>query len=95
MIRSIARTEKALRIFALSIRVTKLKTTADEQEANPEFQISFAEMQRMHLRKLQIKLMEHAIHVRTIGEEPQDWGKDLAEYGELCKLSTVTLIDPA
>lgn len=44
--------------------------------------ISFAEMQRMHLRKLQIKLIRHAVDMRVSRQEPDDWEDDLAEYSE-------------
>ncbi|KUI57891.1 hypothetical protein VP1G_10993 [Cytospora mali] len=47
----------------------------------PLFRISFAEMQRMHLRKAQIKLIKHAVDMRVTNQETSpDWEKDLADY---------------
>lgn len=52
-------------------------------EATERFRVSFAEMQRMRLRKLQIKLVEHAVVMKSSGMEPDDWEADLAEYSKL------------
>lgn len=48
----------------------------------PRYRVSFAEMQRMHLRKLQIKLVKHAVYMYKDGREAENstWEKDLAEY---------------
>ncbi|KAK1756973.1 hypothetical protein QBC47DRAFT_400600 [Echria macrotheca] len=47
------------------------------------FRVEFAELQRMKMRKLQIKLIQHAVYMAKNGEEPaepKDWEKDLEEY---------------
>lgn len=47
------------------------------------FRVSFAEMQRMHLRKLQIKLINHAFLIHNEKDESIcDWEADLAAYSE-------------
>lgn len=50
---------------------------------NEYLRVSFAEMQRMYLRKLQIKLVRHAMEMRSSGKEPNDWQSDLVQYSEL------------
>lgn len=52
-------------------------------EVPERLRVSFAEMQRMRLRKLQIKLVKHAVEMKNSGREPDDWETDLAEYSEL------------
>lgn len=52
-------------------------------EIPERLRVSFAEMQRMRLRKLQIKLIQHAVEMRSSGMEPNGWESDLAEYSEL------------
>lgn len=56
------------------------------------FRVSFAEMQRMHLRKLQVMLVKHAVTMYSTKEETRKWEKDLAAYG---KSSTSTPAPPA
>ena len=47
------------------------------------FRISFEEMQRMHLRKIQVRLIKHAVDMRATNRDSSPgWEKDLAEYGE-------------
>ncbi|KAF2111549.1 hypothetical protein BDV96DRAFT_582376 [Lophiotrema nucula] len=50
-------------------------------------EISFAEMQRMRLRKLQCKLIEHAAAMSISDEaaEPDHWEKDLQDYIQALK----------
>ncbi len=63
------------------------------------FRISFAELQRMHLRKLQCKLVKHVVDMRFNRVEPQNWEADLRQYGEfyppccLTRLSAVVTTD--
>jgi hypothetical protein len=42
--------------------------------------VSFAELQRMRLRKLQIKLVYHAVKMHSSGEESKDWEETLQQY---------------
>ena len=50
------------------------------------FRVDFAELQRMHMRKLQINLIRHAAIMADKGEESKDdskgtsWEKDLKDY---------------
>lgn len=44
------------------------------------FRISFAELQSMHLRKLQSKLAKHAIDMRYSKVETEGWETDLESY---------------
>lgn len=57
------------------------KTDACQEDI---FRVSFAEMQRMNLRKLQIKLVKHAVTMSHTGDESPDWEKDLAAYSRFC-----------
>jgi len=58
------------------------RRNVDDRE-EPAYRISFAEMQRMHLRKLQIGLVNHAVTMYSKKDESTDWEKDLAAYSEL------------
>ncbi|KAG8166577.1 hypothetical protein KVR01_002266 [Diaporthe batatas] len=49
------------------------------------YRISFAEMQRMHLRKLQISLVDHAVTMYSKKEESNNWERDLAAYIQAMK----------
>lgn len=44
--------------------------------------VSFVEMQRMHLRKLQIKLIKHAVEMYHTRNETEAWETDLAAYSK-------------
>lgn len=45
------------------------------------FRVNFADMQRIHLRKLQVRLVTHAVHMHERKSEPEaDWEQDLADY---------------
>jgi hypothetical protein len=44
--------------------------------------MSFAELQRMKLRKLQIKLVGRMVDMRYSNRESQDWESTLREYGK-------------
>lgn len=52
----------------------------DQKKPERTFRVSFAEMQRMHLRKLQAGLANHAVTMYTTKEETQEWEEDLAAY---------------
>ncbi|KAH6856257.1 hypothetical protein B0I37DRAFT_389588 [Chaetomium sp. MPI-CAGE-AT-0009] len=49
-------------------------------EPHKSYRISFAELQRMHLRKLQCKLVKHVVDMRFRNKEPGDWEADLQAY---------------
>ncbi|KAK3296387.1 uncharacterized protein B0H64DRAFT_169180 [Chaetomium fimeti] len=49
------------------------------------FRVSFAEMQRLKLRKLQVKLVDHAIDMTTLNQESAGWERDLAQYTQAVK----------
>ncbi|KAI0163249.1 hypothetical protein BJ166DRAFT_289475 [Pestalotiopsis sp. NC0098] len=54
-----------------------------ERKADDElFEVSFAEMQRMKLRKLQHQLVGHAVSIHYDEIEPDTWEHDLKEYTE-------------
>ena len=44
------------------------------------FCISFAEVQRMRIRKLQCELVRHVVHMRREGTESKDWEETMKEY---------------
>ncbi|KAJ8130687.1 hypothetical protein O1611_g2940 [Lasiodiplodia mahajangana] len=45
-----------------------------------DFRINLAELQRMRLRKLQCKLVEHVGYMRKFDKEPPEWENDLDTY---------------
>ncbi|KAH6839470.1 hypothetical protein B0I37DRAFT_386542 [Chaetomium sp. MPI-CAGE-AT-0009] len=49
------------------------------------FHVSFAEMQRLKLRKLQVKLVDHAMDMLTSNREPDGWERHLAQYTQAVK----------
>lgn len=57
------------------------------QDAPQRFvRISFSELQRLHLRKLQCKLAQHAVKIRfddsQDADEPKHWEEDLKNYSK-------------
>jgi hypothetical protein len=46
------------------------------------YRVSFAELQRMHLRKLQCKLVKHVADMRFRNQEPDGWEADLQAYSK-------------
>ncbi|TGJ78408.1 hypothetical protein E0Z10_g10359 [Xylaria hypoxylon] len=60
------------------------KTSKEWQrpDQDNDLRVSFAELQRMRLRKLQCKLVKHVAHMKTTGEEPENWENDLETYSK-------------
>lgn len=52
------------------------------EETEKSYRINFAELQRLRLRQLQHKLMQHAIDLRYDAMEPPEWAEDLRQYGK-------------
>jgi hypothetical protein len=48
------------------------------------FRVSFAELQRMQLRKLQCTLVRDAVKMHYSDEESGEWEKTLRQYGKYC-----------
>lgn len=46
------------------------------------YRIDFAELQRIRLRQIQHKLVQHAISIRYDAREPPGWAEDLRQYGK-------------
>ncbi|KAF7533925.1 hypothetical protein G7054_g6624 [Neopestalotiopsis clavispora] len=46
------------------------------------YRISLTELQRLHLRQLQHKILQHTIDLRQRAVEPSKWAEDLRQYGE-------------
>jgi hypothetical protein len=46
------------------------------------YRINFSELQRLRLRQLQHKLVQHVIHLRYRPAEPPGWADDLRQYGK-------------
>lgn len=47
------------------------------------FRISFAEVQRMRIRKLQCQLVRHIVNIRLSGRESSGWEETLKEYSTI------------
>ena len=59
-----------------------LKMNEDRGEwEERRFRVSFAELQRMQLRKLQITLVENMLNMRYSNRQSEGWEKTLREYG--------------
>lgn len=48
------------------------------------FRVSFAEMQRLKLQKLQVKLVDHAIDMFASKQQSPGWEEDPARYSQCC-----------
>ena len=63
--------------------------TAPEEphdEGNRRFRVSFAELQRMQLRKLQCILVRDVMKMYDSDKESGEWEKTLRQYGKYCPL---------
>ncbi|ETS73358.1 hypothetical protein PFICI_14963 [Pestalotiopsis fici W106-1] len=63
----------------------KSETDYTRPDSDHSFRVSLAEMQRIHLRKLQFKLVQHATKMRYRDYEPKDWEGDLKSYIDAMK----------
>jgi hypothetical protein len=52
----------------------------ERDNASRSFRVSIAELQRMHLVKLQCKVTKHALHMYQKDQEPEDWADDVHSY---------------
>ncbi|EAQ87730.1 hypothetical protein CHGG_04349 [Chaetomium globosum CBS 148.51] len=59
---------------------TRQEAGGSSDGPHQSYRISFAELQRMHLRKLQCKLVKHVADMRFRNKEPDDWEADLQAY---------------
>ncbi|KAF2872840.1 hypothetical protein BDV95DRAFT_358014 [Massariosphaeria phaeospora] len=57
-----------------------ITTIADGHSSERSYRISIAEMQRIHLRQLQHKLIQHAVDLRFEDREPSEWARDLRDF---------------
>jgi hypothetical protein len=65
-----------------SLRSPMTRKTTNLEPERCNFIINLAELQRMHLRKLQCKLVSHTVKMRFSPIEPGEWEADLKEYGK-------------
>lgn len=63
----------------------------DQREREHSYRINFSELQRLNLRKLQHKLIQHAVDLRYNADEPASWAEDLRQYGKENTNPTVRL----
>lgn len=61
---------------------TRQEAGGSSDGPHQSYRISFAELQRMHLRKLQCKLVKHVADMRFRNKEPDDWEADLQAYSK-------------
>lgn len=52
------------------------------RDADHSFQVSLVELQRIRLRKLQYRLVQHAVQMRYKDHEPEEWESDLQSYSK-------------
>jgi len=55
----------------------------EEDQAARTFRINIAELQRMRLVQLQCRVAKHALAMCQSEQEPENWSKDVHDYGEL------------
>jgi hypothetical protein len=55
---------------------------ANTPRSEQSYRISFSELQRLRLRQLQHKLVQHVVDLRYNAREPSSWAVDLREYGK-------------
>jgi hypothetical protein len=51
------------------------------EESQQSYRINFCELQRLHLRQLQRKLVQHTVNLVYKTREPSGWADDLRKYG--------------
>lgn len=54
----------------------------DQRQIEHSYRINFSELQRLYLRQLQHKLIQHAVDLRYNASEPAGWAEDLRQYGK-------------
>lgn len=52
------------------------------EEIRESYRINLAELQRLRLRQLERKLVQHVVDLRYDAREPAGWADDLRDYGE-------------
>ncbi|KAF2236942.1 hypothetical protein EV356DRAFT_530455 [Viridothelium virens] len=62
------------------LRVYDVSRHPDAKESKGHIAVSFAEMQRMRLRKLQIKLVYQAVEMYCTSKESEGWEQTLQQY---------------
>ncbi|KAE9371830.1 hypothetical protein N431DRAFT_492117 [Stipitochalara longipes BDJ] len=58
------------------------------------YRINFCELQRMHLRQLQYKLVDHVVNLTYGGKEPSGWAEDLRNYEPAASHTILPSRDP-
>lgn len=51
-------------------------------DVEESYRINLAELQRLRLRQLQRRLVQHVVDLRYDAQEPTGWADDLRDYGE-------------
>jgi hypothetical protein len=64
----------------------KMEKASDRDWEDRRFRMSFAELQRMKLRKLQIQLVGNVVDMHKTNRESEEWESTLKEYGIICVL---------
>jgi hypothetical protein len=68
--------------------ILKTESTAESRKKGT-LTVSFVELQRMRLRKLQIKLVKQAVEMHHTGRETKDWEETLQQYSRCLERSEV------
>jgi len=58
------------------------RDTRAEKDRRPHLRVNLAGLNRMRMRKLQVKLVKKVIHMRYHETEPEGWEELLAQYSE-------------
>lgn len=52
------------------------------EKSQQSYRMNFSELQRLYLRQLQHKLVQHVVDLTYNAREPVGWAEDLRKYGE-------------
>src|SRR5690606_12807876 len=82
---TVERIRKALQDFKPGDEEAQRETKPAVSGDGKRFRISFAEVQRMRIRKLQCQLVRHVVKMRLDGHESPGWEESLEQYSKsLC-----------
>ncbi|KFY98416.1 hypothetical protein V498_01483 [Pseudogymnoascus sp. VKM F-4517 (FW-2822)] len=78
---------KKLQGFKLGDEEAQKQTKSAASGDGKRFRVSFAEVQRMRIRKLQCQLVRHVVKMRLNGHESPGWEETLEQYSTLLRSS--------
>lgn len=77
---------KTARGSTLNERHDDLEVVKTTKWKDRRFRVNFAELQRMHLRKLQCKLLKDVVDMHYTNRENEGWEETLEQYSKYCPI---------